>query len=86
MIYAILLFAATYVLMLALPKYRPFVALGSAVIFIVSGMLPAAKALSYVDFNVLMMIAGTMGIVALLIASRAFQSSLPAIALAFANP
>ena len=70
MIYAILLFAATYVLMLALPKYRPFVALGSAVIFIVSGMLPAAKALSYVDFNVLMMIAGTMGIVALLIESK----------------
>ena len=70
MIYAIILFAATYVLMLALPKYRPFVALGSAVIFIVTGMLPAGKALSYVDFNVLMMIAGTMGIVALLIESK----------------
>ena len=70
MIYAIILFAATYVLMLALPKYRPFVALGSAVIFIATGMLPAGKALSYVDFNVLMMIAGTMGIVALLIESK----------------
>ncbi|MBR5742717.1 MAG: arsenic transporter [Clostridia bacterium] len=70
MIYAVILFAATYVLMLALPKYRPFVALGSAVIFIASGMLPAGKALSYVDFNVLMMIAGTMGIVALLIESK----------------
>ena len=70
MIYAIILFAATYVLMLALPKYRPFVALGSAVIFIATGMLPAGKALGYVDFNVLMMIAGTMGIVALLIESK----------------
>ncbi|MBR0144996.1 MAG: TRAP transporter large permease subunit [Clostridia bacterium] len=70
MIYAVILFAATYVLMLALPKYRPFVALGSAVIFIASGMLPAGKALGYVDFNVLMMIAGTMGIVALLIESK----------------
>ena len=38
MYYALGLFVLTYVLMLALPKWRPFVALGSALIFIVSGM------------------------------------------------
>ena len=70
MIYAIILFAATYVLMLAFANYRPFIALGSAAIFIITGMVPAAQALFYVDFNVLMMIAGTMGVVALLIESK----------------
>lgn len=70
MIAAILLFALTYVLMLMLPKYRPYVALGSALIFLVTGMLPVDKILSYLDFNVLMMIAGTMGIVALFIESQ----------------
>ena len=69
MLYAILLFAATYALMLFFPKRRPLVALASAVIFVVSGMLPVKLVLSYIDFNVLLMIAGTMGTVALVIAS-----------------
>ena len=69
MLYAILLFAATYALMLIFPKRRPLVALASAVIFVVSGMLPVKLVLSYIDFNVLLMIAGTMGTVALVIAS-----------------
>ena len=70
MIFAIILFAATYVGMLAFQKYRPFIAIGSALIFIVSGMLPLKTAISYVDFNVLLMIAGTMGTVALMIESK----------------
>lgn len=70
MIFAILLFAATYVLMLALPKYRLQTVLGSAAVFVASGMLPLQKAASYIDWNVLLMIAGTMGLVALLIESR----------------
>lgn len=40
MLPALLLFAATYVLMLVFSKYRPYLALGSALIFIVTGMLP----------------------------------------------
>lgn len=64
------LFALTYILMLCLPKYRKFVALGSAAVFLVTGMLPLAGALPYIDFNVLMMIAGTMGIVSLFIESQ----------------
>ncbi len=70
MIPAIILFALTYVLMLTFGKYRPYFAMGSAVIFIVSGMLPVAQILPNLDFNVLLMIAGTMGIVQLFIDSR----------------
>ena len=70
MYYALALFILTYVLMLALPKYRPFVAMGSALIFIASGMLPLEQILPSVDFNVLLMIAGTMGTVALMIESK----------------
>lgn len=70
MIYAIVLFAVTYVLMLTFSKYRPFIALGSAAIFIVSGMLPPGNIWGAIDFNVLLMIAGTMGLVQLFIDSR----------------
>ncbi len=67
---AILLFALTYVLMLTFSKYRPYIALGSAVIFLVSGMLPLDQLLPSLDINVLLMIAGTMGLVRLFINSR----------------
>ena len=70
MLPAIILFAATYVLMLTFSKYRTPVALASAVIFIVSGMLPTNQILPNLDFNVLLMIAGTMGIVQLFIDSK----------------
>ena len=60
MIWAIILFAATYVGMLAFSKYRPYIALGSALIFIVTGMLPLGDIFASIDFNVLLMIAGTM--------------------------
>ena len=67
---AITLFAVTYVLMLIFSKYRPYIALGSALIFVVTGMLPLDKIQGAIDFNVLLMIAGTMGIVALFIESK----------------
>ena len=70
MIAALALFAATYVLMLVFSKYRPYIALASALIFVVSGMLPLSGIVGAIDFNVLLMIAGTMGIVALFIESR----------------
>ncbi len=70
MIPALILFAVTYVLMLAFSKFRPYIALGSALIFIVSGMLPLDQILPSIDFNVLLMIAGTMGVVALFIESK----------------
>lgn len=70
MIYAIILFAATYVLMLVFGKYRPYIAIASALVFIVSGMLPFNQIISSIDFNVLLMIAGTMGLVKLFIDSK----------------
>ena len=70
MIWAIVLFAVTYILMLVFSRYRPYIALASGLVFIVSGMLPLEKVLGTIDFNVILMIAGTMGIVALFIESR----------------
>ena len=71
MIYAaIATFAVAYVLMLVFSKYRPYIALGAALVFIASGMLPLGKIVESIDFNVILMIAGTMGIVALFIESK----------------
>ena len=70
MIFAIVLFALTYVLMLIFSKYRPYIALASGLVFIVSGMLPLNQIIGTLDFNVLLMIAGTMGLVALFIESQ----------------
>lgn len=71
MIYLALgVFVVTYILMLVFGKYRPYIALASAVVFVISGMLPLSGVLETIDFNVLLMIAGTMGIVALFIESK----------------
>ena len=70
MIPALILFALTYALLLIFSKYRPYIALASGLIFIVTGMLPLADVPGAIDLNVLMMIAGTMGLVALFIESK----------------
>ena len=70
MIYALILFAVTYVLMLTFTKYRPYIALGSAVVFIATGMLPFDQISGAIDWNVLLIIACTMGLVQLFIDSR----------------
>lgn len=75
MLPALIIFLLTYLLMLALPQYRPFAALGGAALFLALGaaglwdftLMDAARA---VDFNVLLMMAGTMGTVSLFIESR----------------
>ena len=72
--YALGLFALTYILLLALPNHRAWVALLSAAVFVVSGMLPYQKVFGAIDWNVLMMIAGTMGLVSLFI-----ESGMPAL-------
>lgn len=74
MIFAIILFALTYLLMIALPRFRPYIALASALVFIITGMLPLNMIWGSIDFNVLLMIAGTMGTVALVI-----ESGMPAL-------
>ena len=70
MVYALILFVLTYVLMLTFSKYRPYIALSSALIFIVTGMLPLGEIWPTIDLNVILMIAGTMGLVALFIESK----------------
>lgn len=67
---ALLLFIITYVLMLVFSKYRTLIALTSALVFLVTGLLPIENAFNTIDFNVLLMIAGTMGIVSLFIESK----------------
>ena len=67
---AILLFAAAYVLMLAVPRFRPWFALAFGGLFVALGMLPVGEVLGALDFNVLLMIGGTMGLVQLFIDSR----------------
>ncbi len=67
---AIILFALTYVLMLTFSKYRTVIALASGLLFVITGMLPLAEVMPSLDFNVLLMIAGTMGLVALFIESK----------------
>ena len=75
MIPALALFALTYVLMLRLPQERPWVALCSAAVFIALGEVgiydfSLGAALRAVDYNVLLMMAGTMGTVSLFIESK----------------
>ena len=62
---AIALFAVTYILILLFGKYRTYIALASGVIFIATGMLPVSEIFGSIDFNVLLMIIGTMGLVSL---------------------
>ena len=90
---ALVLFAVTYILMMAFQKIRPYVTVVSAVIFVILGTIASmnptifgegffslstggtfsygiADALKEIDWNVIMMIAGTMGTVYLFIESK----------------
>ena len=69
MILAGILFCLTYVLLLALPNHRAAVALGGGAAFLLLGVLPLSAVPGAVDWNVLLMIGGTMGLVELFIAS-----------------
>ena len=62
-IFALVLFVLMYVFIIAKPKYRPFYALTVAVIFLVSGILPLDRLAETINWNVLLMMAGTMIIV-----------------------
>lgn len=76
-IIALILFGITYILLFSLPKYRAWIAFGSAIVFSIWLSLicndvefTLGDILASIDFNVLMMIAGTMGIVVLFIDSK----------------
>ena len=67
---ALVLFILMYVLMIVKPKYRPYYALGTGAIFLAAGILPVGKFLGTINWNVLMMIAGTMILVDYFIESK----------------
>lgn len=67
---AVTLFISTYILLLLLPRFRAHVALLAAAAFVFSGIMPLNQVWGAVDWNVILMIAGTMGIVSLFIDSR----------------
>ncbi len=89
---ALVIFAVTYILMLAFQKIRPYITVGSALIFVALGIIASVnpalfgegffalsdgtfsysigEAISNIDWNVIMMIAGTMGTVYLFIESK----------------
>ena len=60
---ALILFILMYVFMVAVPKYRPYIALPTAVVFIAAGILPLSMVPAAINWNVLLMITGTMIIV-----------------------
>ena len=75
MIVALIIFLLTYVLMLCFQDKRPWIALSSALLLTVLGCfglyeMDFLSALGAVDYNVLLMIGATMGIVSLFIDSR----------------
>lgn len=67
---AIGLFILTYGLLMFFPKIRAYIALVAAAIFVILGILPIDKVFMSVNWNVILMIAGTMGVVSLFIESK----------------
>ena len=63
-LFALILFAVTYILLIAFQKYRPYIALASAAVFTIigsTGLFPefsytVSDALYNIDWNVLLMI------------------------------
>ena len=69
-LFALILFLLMYVIMIALPKRRVLAALVTAVIFLISGIMPLRDVPSAINWNVLMMMAGTMILVHFFIVSK----------------
>ncbi len=70
MIAAVIMFIIMYICLLTMPNHRAEVALCAALVFVVSGILPISAIMTAINWNVIMMLAGTMGIVELFISSR----------------
>lgn len=67
---ALVAFITVYVLLLLLPKGRWIAPVAAAALFVGVGIVPAGEVLGTVDWNVLMMLCGTMGTVDLFIRSK----------------
>lgn len=67
---AILLFILTYGLLLTFPKYRAHIAVIAAFLFVMLDIVPVEVMFSQIDWNVILMIVGTMGVVGFFIESK----------------
>ncbi|WP_026526624.1 SLC13 family permease [Butyrivibrio sp. VCD2006] len=67
---AIILFVAMYVGLIVFPKRRALIALAVAAIYVVTGILPFNSVFSAIDWNVLLMIFGTLLLVDYFIESK----------------
>lgn len=67
MIVALIIFILMYAGMLFLPKYRVYFALGGALTMLLLGIIGWSRIPGVINWNVIMMISGTMGIVTLFI-------------------
>lgn len=64
------LFVLMYILMIALPRYRPYYAVCVSCVFVCVGILPVKQLGAVINWNVLMMIFGTMILVHFFIDSK----------------
>lgn len=70
LILAIILFVIMYVLLLIFADYRWITVIAAAAVFVIVGILPLQKILPAINWNVIMMLAGTMVVVAFFIESQ----------------
>ena len=77
-VFALTVFVIAYILMFTIQKLRPVISVAAAIVFVIAGSLgifpefrySVIDAFTEIDWNVLMMISGTMGTVYLFIDSR----------------
>jgi len=53
MIFAVILFAITYTLLLIFPKYRAYTAMASAAVFVITGILPIGASANIAGLGIL---------------------------------
>lgn len=68
--FALFIFVIMYAAILLFPKKRDIIAISAAVILILYGIMPLSQIPSVINLNVLLMIAGTMGLVCIFINSK----------------
>ena len=67
---AIILFILMYVLLIIFKKHRAKIAIGTAILFVITGILPYTEVFGAIDWNILLMLFGTMVIVDYFIESK----------------
>lgn len=70
LILAIILFVVMYVLLLVFSNHRWITVIAAAAVFVIVGILPLKNVLPAINWNVIMMLAGTMVVVAFFIESK----------------